>query len=818
MVAALGISLPNLLVATNPLGLGDFTFCTVGNVVVYADPQLRGAGIAVGDRIDYSRMPPNERYGTEFDGLRKAPLGKRVAFVVERHGQRHVARLAPRAIQLGVEWTALLQLTAQKAVFLVLVLLASALVLIQPTRLTTAFFLFAAGNGVSPYMYSPLPAAGYAAITVVDDVLAGLGVIGFLLLALYLDPRLQIRSRTIAAGSALLLALIVVPLATSDVLELAAGTRPAWALAGWTSFLAVWTCYVTAFVLLIRLTLSAATPRLLRLLAALLATVGALTILNWTITAQTSSWYFANLPSVAMNRGVVATVFDVSELSGWQLVARLTAVLAIAFAVIRGGLLAPQSRWLRLASYAGLGVAIAAMLLPDDNWEFVLRLLGTLLAFYVIIRAEVTETGPAFRRIAAYVIVALLAIAVFMSANVALTPVVRSHALIVPFEILAAVGIGYWMSGLRDLAVCLGLASVGSWNAWAKGQPIEERDTLAHSLGLAERTRRRGIITEVRAHAAFSAWRNGEEAEVQRAAGTLQHRLNGSSLRGIRGFALALTSPDNELQVHPEDLPEWKARAELVLCAKAGDAARAKRFAMDALASAERARHPALQVLASIAVAETCPERRSSSLERAHAIARESGWPALSKSILALRANARDIGLLQPFVDARLRRRQLESPAFEVSFFKAELCQNARSISLTEKQLELLFAVASVRRAVSDEELIDSLWPESDGDAARNSLRVCLHGLRKNAGDARIVVRLGKGFALHPWADVDLWRFQSHLSACRKSGGREGAAELRAMCETLREGKGRRATLGAWFYRFEQMLNRKLDEAERLLV
>jgi hypothetical protein len=37
------------------------------------------------------------------------------------------------------------------------------------------------------------------------------------------------------------------------------------------------------------------------------------------------------------------------------------------------------------------------------------------------------------------------------------------------------------------------------------------------------------------------------------------------------------------------------------------------------------------------------------------------------------------------------------------------------------------------------------------------------------------------------------------------------------MCDALRAGEGRRATLGEWFYRFEQMLTRKLDEAERLL-
>ena len=114
--------------------------------------------------------------------------------------------------------------------------------------------------------------------------------------------------------------------------------------------------------------------------------------------------------------------------------------------------------------------------------------------------------------------------------------------------------------------------------------------------------------------------------------------------------------------------------------------------------SADRAGLASLQVLGSIAVAETCPDQRNASLERAHAIARDAGWPALSKAILALRANSRDIGILQPFVDVRLRKSRPARPMFEVSFFNAELCQNGSHVSLTEKQLELLLTVASAAR------------------------------------------------------------------------------------------------------------------------
>jgi hypothetical protein len=771
-VAALGFSLPNLLELTNPLALGDFDFWTSGNVVIAAGPHAQSAGISTGDRIDYSRMQPNERYGNPTDGLRQPRGGKRVSFVVDRHGAQHVSRLAAEAEDWGADWntaTYLLWLTAQKSIFLVLALLASALLLIRPTRLAAALFLFVACNGVMPLMYSFLPAAGYTAVMVADDTIAGLGAIGFLTLALSLDPRHQVRWRRVVGVAAVLLGLIVLPIAISDAMELLTGTRPAWPLAGWASFAALWFCYVAGIVALLRVAASGAAPRSLRFVAALLASVGALTILNWTLSAQLSTWYFANLPGVAMNRGVAAD-HDLT--------------LPI---------------WLY------------------DGSLFTLRLLGSLLAFYLIVRAGFADAGPVYRRIAAYIIVALLVIALFSLANIALMPRFATYAFVVPFEIFVALAIGYWVYGLRDLSGCLSLACVDAWSAWANGRAQEERDALAQSLGLAQRSRRPSIIAEVRAQIAFSSWRNGEDGAFEQKVDALRCVLHGRNMRGIHGFADAATSRDFEVSFDEDDLPEWKARAALVLCGRTDDARRARQFAMDALANADRAGLASLQVLASIAVAENCVEHRTSSLERAHAIARDAGWPALSKSILALRANSRDIGILQPFVDVRLRRSRPARSMFQVSFFNAEVGVNGARAGLPEKQLELLLTVASARAGINVNDLLDALWPESDGDAARNSLRVCLHGLRKNAGDVRIVMRVGKGFVLHQAAEVDLWRFQSLISACRDSGGRDGATELRELCRALRAGAGRRATLGEWFFRFEQMLNRKLDEAERVL-
>jgi hypothetical protein len=769
-VAAVGFSLQDLFI-TNLQATGAPDFYTRGNIVLHPGPRARDAGIAVGDRIDYSLMPTNERYGDSEDGLRWPPVGRPVSYVVERNGRRRVVTFKALAWYWGGWFStrAILVEIVYHAPFLVLVLLASALFLIRPTPLTTAFFLFAAASGGTPFIYSFLSPGAYAALLVLGDTLSGLGVIGIFVLALYLKPR-QLPSRLIVGAAVLLLAIIVVPIASSDVFELIHGIRPAWPIAGWASFLAKWFCVIAAFVILARATASATAPRMLRLLAALLAGIAALTmlswILNWTVSAHLGSWYVANFPVLALSRPPVW-----GESPVW---------------------------W--------VGVTLK-----------IFSVLGLLLAFYVIVRARVADTGPVLSRVVAYIIVVLLLVAALVVANIGFAPLLPKFALLVPFEIFAAIAIGFWVSGLRDLAGSLSLAGVDAWSAWAKGHPRDERDALAQSLGFAERTRRPGIIAEVRAQMAFSAWRDGDDAEFERSGAALQRALVGNNLRGLRGFARAATSDDEDLHFEQGDLHEWRSRAALVLCARTNDAGRAQKLARDALAGADRAGLASLQVLASVAVAETCSEQRDDSLERAHAIARDAGWPALSKSILALRANARDVGILQTFVDVRLRKSRPARPMFEVSFFNGELCQDGARVALPEKELELLFAAASTRAGINSNDLIDAVWPEAEGDAARNAFYVCLHRLRKNAGDARIVAKVGKGYVVHPFADVDLWRFQELIAACRESDGRKGAGELREMCDALRAGDGRRATLGEWFYRFQQMLDRKLDEAERLL-
>ena len=181
----------------------------------------------------------------------------------------------------------------------------------------------------------------------------------------------------------------------------------------------------------------------------------------------------------------------------------------------------------------------------------------------------------------------------------------------------------------------------------------------------------------------------------------------------------------------------------------------------------------------------------------------------LVRSLTALRADKPNIGMLQAFVDVRMRKTRPVRPAVEISFFTGSVRVLGKPVELPDKERALLFTVAASNGPINGDLLADALWPDSDGDAARNALKVCLHRLRRHAGDPRSFAASIKATP-DPGADVDLWRLEAAFKAARKS-------ELEALGHSLRDGASGRATLGLWFAGFETQLVRKLEEVDRFL-
>jgi DNA-binding SARP family transcriptional activator len=90
------------------------------------------------------------------------------------------------------------------------------------------------------------------------------------------------------------------------------------------------------------------------------------------------------------------------------------------------------------------------------------------------------------------------------------------------------------------------------------------------------------------------------------------------------------------------------------------------------------------------------------------------------------------------------------------------------------KPLELLKALLVTNgQGVSAMELADKLWPDSDGDTARNSLQVAIYRLRHLLqSDAAVVVQDRKVMLDHGLCWADLWSFtqQVELALCSQPG------------------------------------------------
>lgn len=746
---ALAVSLPNVYAVINRTEAW-FDFNTCDGVVCSAGGEARKAGIRLGDRVNVSALPLDERY-TDYNVTQLPLPGRRVTFPLERGGVKYTATLTAHR---GDPTPAvdLLALLAGKLGAIILCVLVSALFLIRPSPLTGSFALYASSSAaLNPWFYAFLPGLVYDILMMIGSVFFAAGAVGFLALALLVGRRTPLRARPwLIALSALLV--ILLWLSTT------------FALLGFPS-LAIYTItysgmaciLIVATATLIRTALRRRARAGERLAAALLAVAG------------------------------VATVF----MRVYQLI--VSPALPPSFALVTG--------WMTALPGA----------LPGMNASFVAAQMTTFLtsaaAAYVIVRDRVVDIGLVRSRILAYGATVVAVLAAFGFLNWGFSGKLAAFPLAVPFEVLTALAAGYWFSGFRDVSNALALAAVDAPVAAMHGRHADEHDALVRALGLADRTRQPSVIAEIRARCAFTACVNGDNLAFERHITASSRALGSKTLHGIKTFVLVAT--EKEFPCDPGDFPEWQARASLLLCARSSDARRATEHARDAVLRADESGDAWLRVLARVALAESAPSERTQRLNEADAVARAVGSLPLVKSLGALRSDKREIGLLQAFVDVRMRKIRSTCPVVEIAFFTGEVRLLNEAVDLPEKERELLFTVAASNGVINGDLLCDALWPDSDGDAARNALYVCLHRLRKHARDPRIVRRFEQGYALHPGADVDLWRLEAALS----SGGR---GELERLSQSVRDGAAKRARLGRWFEPFEARLGQMLERVDRV--
>jgi DNA-binding SARP family transcriptional activator len=171
-------------------------------------------------------------------------------------------------------------------------------------------------------------------------------------------------------------------------------------------------------------------------------------------------------------------------------------------------------------------------------------------------------------------------------------------------------------------------------------------------------------------------------------------------------------------------------------------------------------------------------------LRSAMAIGREEGYTNFywwrSDVISRLCAKALDSGIEVEYATDLVRKRGLlpASPPYEVENWPwrfdvrtlggFEMYVNGAPLGFTvrvqRKPLELLKAIIAFGgNSVAAHQLIDALWPDSEGDVGRKSFDTTLHRLRKLVGDERAILIEDGRITLAPnlWR-LDIWTFE-HL-------------------------------------------------------
>lgn len=334
-----------------------------------------------------------------------------------------------------------------------------------------------------------------------------------------------------------------------------------------------------------------------------------------------------------------------------------------------------------------------------------------------------------------------------------------------------------------------------------RGRRAAERELLDRSLAYARRTQLSNFVAFRLAEATFGAWLAGEDATFERYSSELERVVEGDGIRGFRYFANCARGR-YDAESDAADLLRWVLCGHLVAACESGDDGEALRNANAALELTRRYSAPFLEALVRIVLAELGdPRERSAAYAEARRLVEPMGSVALTAAISAAGEGGSFAGMLAPLL-ARLRsRRGQRSPRLEISVLTGTVRCGGAEVKVADRELELLFALARRREAVTRDELAEMLWPDRDEDATRNLLKVHLHRLRQHLGDESAIVRTRDGLRLCDYADVDVWEIHRAIAArhSREISSNADRDAVQAIYERLCDELPSRVRSWEWF-------------------
>lgn len=371
--------------------------------------------------------------------------------------------------------------------------------------------------------------------------------------------------------------------------------------------------------------------------------------------------------------------------------------------------------------------------------------------------------------------------------------------------------------GGMDIMASGTLLALGSDIARVRGEFTVARQFIDRALESARRSGLYNFVAFDLAEGAFGAWLSGDDAAFVRYSAELEDVVQRN---GVRGFAyFTAVSRGRAEEPHDADLLKWVACGRMIAAASAGHSAQAIKHARGAVSAAQQYGGPFIECLATITLAVFEDLNFDEHMQRALECASRCATPALQAAVEAIAQRRADFGMLNDFM-TRLQRERIERvPLLEIGLTDGSVRCAGRAVTLSERELALLVALALRRETVPRARLADLLWPELDEYAARNSLSVCLHRLRQHLGNDQAIVRSKEGYALHDDVRVDLWEIDRAVSILRSRPALADSERtlLESLFEKLRRRRPERMAQWEWFEPTERRVSElRLEVAQRL--
>ncbi|HUA09489.1 MAG TPA: BTAD domain-containing putative transcriptional regulator [Candidatus Acidoferrales bacterium] len=189
----------------------------------------------------------------------------------------------------------------------------------------------------------------------------------------------------------------------------------------------------------------------------------------------------------------------------------------------------------------------------------------------------------------------------------------------------------------------------------------------------------------------------------------------------------------------------------------------------DVIGAVEGTRRPFWRALVRIARAGAPGSDRKRLLDEALAIAQSAQAPRFLEDVRAIAQGKTASGPLE-----NLQRLIAASPLLRgankvrVSIVDGAVSRGNGALPVRAREFEILALLALSPAAISVEEICDAVWPQAEPEAALSALRMSVHRLRKQLGEAGAVERAPQGYRAGEMISCDIVEAERTIAACRR--------------------------------------------------